>query len=420
MSETDHYDILIAGGGMVGAALAVALSPLGLRVAVVEAVVPDFGMPDFDAPDEAQTSYDERTTAVNAASAAILRSLGVWDAVAGSAAAMDAIHISDAGRFGITRIRAVDYGLDALGHVIPNRVLGRAFYAVLDDADTVDVIAPARVTDVVPGDEAARITLDDGRALTATLLVGADGARSAVRDALGIAADIHAYQAKAVVSTVTASRPQPGWAYERFTADGPIALLPGPNGGCVLVWTRPTAQADGLLAASDNDFLDALNAEFGRRLGRLTDVGKRLSYPLYRVLAQRVTGPRAVLIGNAANNLHPVAGQGFNLGLRDAASLAERVAGAHASGVDIGAAALLGDYAAAREPDRQAISGMTHGLIDVFSNRVPGLRAGRNLGLLAVDVLPAAKRRMAMRTTGFGGHPPRLARGLPLTDAAGG
>lgn len=409
MNTTADYDVLIAGGGMVGAALAVALAPTGLQVAVVEAVVPD---------SQAQPSYDERTTAVNAASIAILRSMRVWEAVAQSGAAMEAIHISDAGRFGVTRIRAADYGLPALGQVMPNRVLGQAFYAALEAEQGVDVIAPASVTDVQTDVEQVTVTLDDGRELTARLLVGADGARSAVRTALGIDADIHDYASRAIVTTVQCSRPAQGWAFERFTSTGPVALLPGPHGGCVVVWTRPNADAEHLMAASDAEFLEALAAAFGRRLGRFSALGKRLSYPLYRVMAARVTAARSVLVGNAANHVHPVAGQGFNLGLRDAASLAERLVAAQHAGQDIGDSALLEAYAMARESDRQAIARMTHGLIGVFSNQVPGLRTGRGLGLLGVDVMPGLKRQMARQTTGFGGQPPRLARGLPLSESA--
>ncbi|WP_348674002.1 2-octaprenyl-6-methoxyphenyl hydroxylase [uncultured Abyssibacter sp.] len=404
---SDQYDVIIAGGGMVGASLAVALADLPLRIAVIEPL--PLGSDD-------QPSFDERTIALNAASRVIFNTLGVWSAMADEAAEMRSIHISDQGRFGITRIRAADYGLSGLGDVIPTRTVGRALFERITPAERIDFICPARVASLDLDDpDAAAVTLDDGRRLTARLLVGADGARSQVRAAMGIDAEMHDYQAKAIVSSVAASRPIDGQAFERFTADGPIALLPGPHDRCVLVWTRPTDVADALVELDEAAFLDQLNAGFGRRLGRLHSLGGRQAYPLYRVMATRLAGPRSVLIGNAANNLHPVAGQGFNLGLRDAATLAEILADALAAGGDIGAGDVLSAYARRRETDRRAVAGMTHGLIQVFSNHTPGLRTGRNLGLLTTDLLPGLKRRMAIRSTGFAGQPPRLARGLPVT-----
>lgn len=403
---SDVYDVIIAGGGMVGASLAVALADLPLRVAMVEPLA--LGT-------DAQPSFDERTIALNAASQAIFETLGVWPDMAAEAAAMRSIHISDQGRFGVTRMQAEDYGLPALGQVVPTRTVGHALFRRVEQAEQIDFLCPARVQTLDTDDaEQVRVTLDDGRQLAARLLVGADGARSQVRQALGIEAAIDDYQAKAIVSSVASQQPMDGRAFERFTATGPIALLPGPQQRSVLVWTQPTAAAEALLELDDNAFLARLNAGFGRRLGRLTALGRRQAYPLYRVLARRIVGPRSVLIGNAANNLHPVAGQGFNLGLRDAATLAESLADALACGQDIGGGQRLSAYAQRREADRQATAGMTHGLIQVFSNRTPGLRTGRNLGLLATDLLPGLKRSMAVRSTGFAGRPPRLARGLPV------
>lgn len=406
---SDTYDVIIAGGGLVGASLAVALADLPLRVAIIE---------PLPLGSDAQPSFDERTIALNAASQVIFETLGVWSDMAPEAAAMLSIHISDRGRFGVTRMQAGDYGLEALGQVVPTRTVGRALFKRIEHSNGIDLICPARVEslDTTLADVAS-VTLDNGRTLSAKLLVGADGARSRVRDALEIAAAIDDYKAKAIVSSVASSQPIDGRAFERFTATGPIALLPGPNDRCVLVWTRPEQDAEATLALGDAEFLEQLNAGFGRRLGRLSDLGKRRAYPLYRVMADRLVGPRAVLIGNAANNLHPVAGQGFNLGLRDAATLAESLADAIAVGADIGSGQRLSAYAERRESDRQATAGMTHGLIRVFSNETPLLRTGRNLGLLATDLLPGMKRRMALRSTGFAGRPPRLARGLSIQSA---
>ncbi len=405
MSNT--YDVIIAGGGMVGASLAVALADLPLRIAVIE---------PLPLGSEAQPSFDERTIALNAASRVIFQTLGVWPGMAADAAVMRSIHISDQGRFGITRMQAADYGLPGLGYVIPTRSVGQALFQRIEASNRIDFICPASLSELAwTGDDSVDVTLDDGRSLRARLLVGADGARSQVRTAMGVEADLHDYGAKAIVSSVATSRAIDGRAFERFTATGPIALLPGPHERCVLVWTRPVEDADELVSQDEAEFLTRLNADFGRRLGRLHALGRRQAYPLYRVMARRLVGPRSVLIGNAANNLHPVAGQGFNLGLRDAATLAEIIADACAEGQDMGDAARLAGYARRREADRRAVAGMTHGLIQLFSNHTPGLRSGRNLGLLTTDLLPGLKRRMAVRSTGFAGQPPRLARGLPIS-----
>ncbi|MEN8820415.1 MAG: 2-octaprenyl-6-methoxyphenyl hydroxylase [Abyssibacter sp.] len=402
----DSYDVIIAGGGMVGASLAVALADLPLRVAMVEPI---------ELGSDAQPSFDERTIALNAASQAIFETLGVWPDMAAEAAAMRSIHISDQGRFGVTRMHAEDYGLEALGQVVPTRTVGRALFTRIEASERIDFLCPARVQALSTDNaEQVQVALDDGRQLVARLLVGADGGRSQVRQCLGIDAAIDDYQAKAIVSSVASAKPMEGRAFERFTASGPIALLPGPQHRTVVVWSQPSARADALLALDEEAFLAELNAGFGRRLGALSALGRRQAYPLYRVLAQRIVGPRAVLIGNAANHLHPVAGQGFNLGLRDAATLADMLADAVAAGQDIGSGQRLSAYAQRRQADRQATAGMTHGLIRVFSNHTPVLRTGRNLGLLMTDLLPGLKRRMAVRSTGFAGRPPRLARGLSV------
>jgi 2-octaprenyl-6-methoxyphenol hydroxylase len=242
--------------------------------------------------------------------------------------------------------------------------------------------------------------------LTAKLVVAADGAQSAVRQALGIGAQISDYGQTAIVGAVRPERPHRGVAYERFTPEGPIALLPKPADRCALVWTVPTARATEILGWDDAQFLAGLQQAFGQRLGRFIEAGRRSGFPLLRTLADRVTAPRVLFAGNAAQALHPVAAQGFNLGLRDVATVAELLAQA----ADPGAPEVLARYESRRSADRDSVSGFTDGLVRIFSNSVPGLAAARHLGLLALDLLPPVKEHVMRQNLGFGGAVPALAR----------
>lgn len=404
-----HFDVLIAGGGMVGASLACALAPLPLRMALVEAVPFDHA---------AQPSYDERTTVVSHGSQRIYATMGLWQALEPAATSIRRIHVSERGRFGVTRIDSREQGVDALGHVLPNRVLGRALTERLARLPNVTLFCPATLDDVVMQADTVRATLGGG-AVSARLLVGADGARSRVRAALGIDAIETDYRQQAVIATVTPTRPHPGLAFERFTPDGPMALLPVDSDRYALIWTLPPAEAEAVIALSEAAFLARLQAAFGNRLGRFLRADGRSAHPLRRVLSERAWRGRGVLIGNAAHSLHPVAGQGFNLGLRDVAVLAELVADAvMMAGGDPGSDSVLQAYADWRQTDQARVSGFTDGLVHLFSNRLPGLGRLRSLGLLGLDMTPPAKRWLARRNMGADGRIPRLARGLSLTEQA--
>jgi 2-octaprenyl-6-methoxyphenol hydroxylase len=411
---TDHdstvdCDVAIAGGGLVGASLALALAPLGFRIALVEAVAPGGG----DHP-----SFDERTTALANGSARIFRSLGVWRTMEREATPIRRIHVSDQGRFGVARIDAAEQGLEALGHVLPNRVMGAALWQGLASAPGVRVIAPARVLGSELVGEARVLAFEhDGtkQELRARLVVAADGARSLIREQAGIAAEHWAYAQTAIISTITTQRFHDYVAYERFTADGPIAVLPLSDGRCGIVWTRPPEDATRLLALPDDAFLAELQAAFGFRLGRLLRVGVRSAYELALSRSERHVAERLAIVGNAAQGLHPIAGQGFNLGLRDAASLAEVLADARAEGAaDAGDAGPLKAYADWRAEDRRRIVAFTDGLVRLFGSPLGVLRGLRSVGLLAFDSFPPAKSAMARLSVGAAGRIPRLARGVPL------
>jgi 2-octaprenyl-6-methoxyphenol hydroxylase len=382
-------DIAIVGGGLVGASLALALAPSGRRITLVESALPAAAAP----------SWDERCIALNAASQAILARLGVWAALAPSAVPITATHISERGRFGVSRFTADEAGLTALGYNLPVRQLAEVLWAALP-GQGVQVLAPARVQGLkVEGDRAC-LTLEDRPPLTAALIAAADGAHSPLRQALGVSATVEDYGQTAIVSAIRVQRPQPGVAWERFTPEGPIAVLPKAGDACSLVWTLTQAQSQAAMALDDEPFRVAAQACFGERLGRFTALGRRQHWPLSRVLSARLHTGRCVFLGNAAHALHPVAAQGFNLGLRDVAALADVLAQVPG---DPGAAAVGEAYAEARRADGERTAAFTDGLVRLFSNRLPGLSGLRALGLLGMELLPPVKQAVLWQNLGFGG-----------------
>ena len=412
MGSSGDYDVVIAGGGLVGGSLAVALAQTRLRVALIEAVPPD---------SEAQPSFDDRTIALSHGSCNILRQLGLWALLNDSVFPVERIHVSEQGRFGTALIDAAEQGIAELGHVIRGRDLGLALWEQIAALPALDVLCPAQVTSteqVGSGLRAVTVAAHgEERTLQTRLLVVADGARSALRSVLGVSASDEAYGQTAIVANVQVPPRFAGHtAYERFTPDGPLAVLPGADGRYTIVLARPTEAAAELLELDDAAFLQVLQGCIGMRLGRLQKLGRRSAYPLALVQTDALHARRAVMIGNAAHGLHPVAGQGFNLGLRDAASLAELLAdGARDNaGFDAGADALLTAYAEWRQRDQRNVVRFTDGLIRTFGRKGRLLAAGRGLGLAVFDVFPAGKRELARQTMGLAGRMTRLARGLDL------
>ena len=388
------FDVAIVGGGLVGASLAVRLAGTALRVALIEAATPPASAPD----------WDERCIALNDASHRILSSLGVWPALAADAEAITATHISEKGRFGSTRFTADEAGLAALGYNVPLRAIGAALSQAMANTPDLTVLQPARVTAISESVDDVALTVVDGageRRLRARLVVAADGAQSSIRELLGLIAQTRDYHQHAIVSAVRLSRPHHGVAYERFTPDGPMALIPKPDDAASLVWTVPSERVDDMLAWSDDDYLAAAQATFGGRLGRFTALGARRGWPLARVMSDTLVAGRTVFIGNAAQSLHPVAAQGFNLGLRDVANLAERIVGVG----DCGDEVLLRDYAATRRSDRERVSGFTDLLVRAFSNRTPGLAQLRHWGLVAADLMPPVREALLRQHLGHLGLP---------------
>ena len=406
---SEMFDIAIVGGGMVGASLAVALEGLGVRIAVIEAVAHDSA---------SQPSFDERTTALSNGTRRILDTLGVWSSLAAAATPIRKIHVSDQGHFGFARIDAAEQNLRAMGYVVSNRSLGAALWTRLGGASGLRVFCPAQVRRVAPGESSVKLVVAHDGAdslIEARLVVAADGAQSAVRAAFGVAADVRDYESTAVITTVLPQRFHDFVAYERFTDSGPLALLPLADGRCTLVLTLDPAAAAQALQWTDAQFIAEVQRRFGFRLGRFLKVGRRIPYPLSLTRSERTSAGRCIIVGNAAQGLHPVAGMGFNLGLRDVASLAELVADqVAAGGPDLGRGGVQREYDAWRAADRRGIIGFTDGLVRLFSNPLGGVQRLRNLGLLAFDVLPPAKAALSRLSTGAGGRIPKLARGVAL------
>lgn len=392
-----HYDVVINGGGMAGAVLALGLGRLrrpdgeALRIAVIEAVPP---------AQQLHPGFDARSIALAGHSRELLEQLGLWPQLAGLTTPITHIQVSDQGHFGQVNIRADDYPVPALGYVIELHPVGQLLYRHMTQSPNIELLCPARIETLVQEPERVLLTLNDGQSLTTTLLVAADGSQSMVRRQLGLANRRLDYRQSGIIANVQTAAPHQGRAFERFTREGPIALLPMGEGRCSLVWCASTERAQQLMTLDDEAFLQQLQQEFGYRLGRLQRTGRRHCYPLVLDEIERPWHHRVALIGNAAHLLHPIAGQGFNLGLRDVAALVDKVRLALTEQQDIGSYSVLSTYGQARQPDQAEIVGLTTALALLFSNDHPALAAGRNLGLMAMAASSIAKDKLAWRAMG--------------------
>ncbi|MEP7097788.1 MAG: 2-octaprenyl-6-methoxyphenyl hydroxylase [Dokdonella sp.] len=394
-------DVLIIGGGLVGSSLAIALDGAGLRVALAEAVPPRLNL---------EPSYDERNLALACASVNALEALGVLDA-AMPGTKIQRIHVSRRGDFGAARLDATALGLPPFGVVVPARELGNALLRRLDTCHGLERIASAKAIAIdVQADEVdVTVQSDAGpRHIRTRLLVGADGTESFVRGAFGIDVIRHDYAQSAFVTTVTTEKLLAGTAFERFTDSGPVALLPLGERRAGLVLTVPTAEADRVAALDDAAFIAFVHECFGYRAGRLSRPGKRKPYPLARALAGRTTASRTVLVGNAAQTVHPIGAQGFNLGLRDALTLSELLRETAATNGDPGAATLLARHVERRAPDRDATTAFSDDLVRLMGNDFLPMRILRSLGFHALDRIAPLKRRFALRGMGFRGEVPTV------------
>ncbi|MEQ1738484.1 MAG: 2-octaprenyl-6-methoxyphenyl hydroxylase [Methyloglobulus sp.] len=399
--EEMPYDVIIVGGGLAGNCLALALNGSGLQVAIIEA----------NTREQLQNSaMGDRALALAAGTIATLETLGIWQGIQMKATAITDVHVSDRGHFGKVRLSARKQNVAALGYVITARDI-ETHVSELVDKTKITQVCPARLVGLMSDDNAVNVSIkhkDDSLCLSAKLLVGADGGNSSVRKLLDIAQQVTEYGQTALVTTVKTSLPHRNIAYERFTESGPLAFLPVGKNQCSVVWTRSNEDADSLMSGSEEDFLGALQQCFGYRLGQLSLTAPRRAFPVSLVRADRMQSGRAVIIGNAVHQLHPVAGQGFNLGLRDVVQLADMILKQHGQGEDIGSATFLNEYVTAREQDHRQTIAFTDTLVKLFSNDWLVLAAARNIGLAVLDHVPAAKALLSRHAMGLAQRLPRL------------
>ena len=404
--EAPAHDLTIVGAGLVGASLACALDALGLNTLLIEASAGGA---------QPAPSFDERNLALGRASMNALTALGVWRHIQTPPASIRRVHVSSRGDFGSVVLDASDYRLDAFGAVVIARELGAALEARLDELTHLRRLRPARVTALETGEGTTtlRVESPDGgvESIETRLLVAADGSHSALRDALGIAALRHDYRQQLFVASAMVEREHEGCAWERFTQDGPVAVLPLGNGRVGTICTVKADEAEAVAALDDDAYRQLLQSRFGYRLGRIGRVGKRSHYPLALIKAERLIAERAVLVGNAAQTLHPIGAQGFNLGLRDALTLAEVLETAIRDGREPGHPDDLRDYARRREPDREETLRFSDGLSRLFALTDPVVRFSRSLGFAALNGIPGLAERLAAGAMGFRGDIPRLALG---------
>lgn len=409
-----HFDLIIIGGGLAGASLACALKNRAenhwLKIAVVEAHALNT---------REQPSYDDRTVALSYGSRCIFETMGLWSGLELHAQAIDTIHISDRGHFGVTRLTKEQEDVDALGYVLENKRVGEVLYAAINaaSASNITLFCPAEITTLQQDEAQVCVSISlqgETRILSGKLLVAADGNNSQVMKLLNIGSNRKNYQQTALITNVTPGKKHNNIAYERFTETGPLAFLPMQSNRCSVVWTLAPKQAEELSALDDDAFLAQLQQRFGFRLGEFKKVGQRQTYPLFLQAATQMVQARVVVIGNAAHSLHPVAGQGFNLALRDIAILSELIVDRLRAAEDIGEQAMLQEYVRLREQDIKKVYRFTDTLVRTFSNNVTALAQLRSMGLLMVDVLPGIKHQLARQSMGMSGRLSRLNRGRHL------
>ncbi len=414
-ADNQAFDVVISGGGLSGLLMALSLLNLGLYnskalfIAIIEA---------NDAVAAPESVFDERVLALSHASVSYLKSLGVWSYLAEYAQPIKDIHISDRSYYGKARIKAEEHGVFAVGYVVEMSKIGNALQQTLKHilakqlhdndtkASTLTWFTPDSIANIEWQKSSAVLTLASSKIINAKLLIGCDGAQSSCRKFANIHVTEQSYEQSALITNVATRLPHNHVAYERFTEHGPVAMLPliklnNEDSRCSLVWTLQPDEAEKMQKLSECDFKKALEQAFGYWLGDITKIGTRHVYPLSLVRAQEQIYHRMVLVGNASHTIHPIAGQGFNLGLRDVKELSNNIAESRINGKDIGGLNTLTHYANARKKDHDHIITLTDSLVTLFSNQLPPLVAGRNVALKVLNYVPSIKKSFVNKTMGY-------------------
>ncbi len=393
MNTPVDYDLVIVGGGVVGAALACRLADTTLQVAMIDAHA-------FN--DHTQPHDDDRTLALSYSTRLLLEELGVWSALSASAEPIHTVHVSEKGRFGTCQLRQQDAGTPALGYVVEARQLDRIMLERLQSQENVDLLSATRVTALsqTHTEVDLAVSTTDGHlsAIRCRLLVAADGSHSSIRKMTGVHAKHTDYRQTAIITVAQTERPHQNMAYERFTPQGPLAILPMQDGQCSIVMTVDTAD-EAILSSTDTEFIQTLHAQFGYRLGRFLSIGKRTAFPLYLVQSETQFTGRIVFIGNARRSLHPVGGQGFNLALRDVDALATCLL--ENAPHQFGNSTQLTRFTQMRQSDQSRTTYLTDGLARLFKEGVEWLGPMRALGLISLDFSPWARKKFARQMMGM-------------------
>jgi 2-octaprenyl-6-methoxyphenol hydroxylase len=402
-------EVAILGGGLAGLTMAAALATAGVPVVCI----------DQDSPDrQADDGFDIRTTAIAYASMKVLEGAGVWKHMADKAGPMLDIRIAD--QFSPLFVHydhtelAVDGQHRPFGWILDNKDMRRALFARVAELPGLIHLAPAKAVAIARNRSGASVTLADGRVVRAKLVIGADGRKSLAREGAGIKVRRWSYDQSAIICTIHHSEPNKGIAVEHFMPNGPFAVLPMTENRCSIIWSEKRSLVQTYLDLPDDQFIEELSRRSGGYLGDITLATRREAWPLSVLLAERFVAERLALIGEAAHAIHPIAGQGLNLGLRDVAALAEVIVDAHRLGLDVGGPEVLARFQRWRRFDTVLLAAVCDGLVHLFSNNIPPIRLARDLGMAVVNRLPPVKRFFMKHAMGIVGDLPRMIRGQPL------